>query len=101
MPASQRLAGPPISVRIRSPTENITSFSKPILITLTEGLRGKNLENASCTFWDKEEKTWSTKGLESRISNDGELICSTMHLSLFGAVFQELQLLEALLCENI
>ncbi|CAE7773231.1 rngB, partial [Symbiodinium sp. CCMP2456] len=46
--------------------------------------------SAQCAFWDEETSAWSSTGLRRLAYQDGELICQTSHLTVFGAVLDVL-----------
>ena len=47
--------------------------------------------NATCVFWDEELAKWSSEGVQTLPSEGvAMLVCSTKHLSLFGALVREI-----------
>ena len=82
------LVSRPVSIAFRKPDGQripMPSLVQPIEIRLP----GAN-EEAQCAFWDEETAAWSSTGLLRLAYKDGELICQTSHLTVFGAVLDVL-----------
>jgi len=82
------LVSRPVSIAFRKPDGQripMPSLVQPIEIRLP----GAN-EEAQCAFWDEETSAWSSTGLLRLAYKDGELICQTSHLTVFGAVLDVL-----------
>ncbi|OLQ14692.1 Attractin-like protein 1 [Symbiodinium microadriaticum] len=82
------LVSRPVSIAFRKPDGQripMPSLVQPIEIRLP----GAN-EEAQCAFWDEETSAWSSTGLLRLAYQDGELICQTSHLTVFGAVLDVL-----------
>ncbi|CAE7554155.1 rngB [Symbiodinium sp. CCMP2592] len=78
----------PVSIAFRKPDGQripMPSLAQPIEIRLPGAS-----EEAQCAFWDEETSAWSSKGLLRLAHEDGELICQTSHLTVFGAVLDVL-----------
>ena len=53
---------------------------------------------AQCAFWDAANLQWSTAGLQQYLSDTGEVVCMTPHLTLFSAVISSFE--TVLKCSN-
>ena len=41
-----------------------------------------------CKFWDESSRSWSSVGVNSSLSAEGSLSCSTTHLTTFGGIIE-------------
>lgn len=92
------LAAPPVSMKVAfassGETVHVSGLAKPILVTVMS----ERPEGYKCAFWDEQAGSWSTEGVSTGTDPDGSMQCATTHLSLFGAIFEELG--QVLQCSN-
>lgn len=71
-----------------------SALAEPIHISL-----GPDKRIATCAFWNNTIGAWSSVGL-SEVEHDGpELICATIHLTLFAAILQVF--VDVVACSNV
>ena len=90
---------PAVSVRLvklatRSDVAIGVDFVEHIHITLGAATHSA----AQCAFWDAANLQWSTAGLQQYLSDTGEVVCMTPHLTLFSAVISSFE--TVLKCSN-
>lgn len=99
----RKLAAAPVGIRIfqegaddASLVEHSSDFAERLLVRVPSS---SSLATTECGFWDEELGQWSTKDVFAVDLADGELWCSTPHLTIFGALLGEM--VNAVLCSNI
>jgi len=76
-----------VSVNLRAPDGRALSVQN--LVTPLRIVIKTDKQNATCAFWDEQEKRWSFRGLETVPDpTPGQITCLTSHLSIFSAVAQ-------------
>eukprot|EP00928_Gymnodinium_smaydae_P042176 TRINITY_DN2843_c0_g2_i2.p1 TRINITY_DN2843_c0_g2~~TRINITY_DN2843_c0_g2_i2.p1 ORF type:complete len:645 (-),score=36.14 TRINITY_DN2843_c0_g2_i2:94-2028(-) len=68
----------------------MNQLTEPIRFTLPRAARSVGEE--TCAFWDEELQVWSNRGMSTgpvNLTQLGPLVCTTTHLTLFGAVIGE------------
>jgi len=102
------LAAKPISISLfygnGSKLEHV-ELEEPLVFTLMDSAP----DNVTCAFWDEALQQWNTDGVK-RIAASGDannssrqpLVCSTLHLSIFGAIAGAFgDIAQVLVCSNI
>ncbi|CAE7204363.1 gefF [Symbiodinium natans] len=84
--AGNALVSRPVSITFRGPDGQripMPSLARPIEVLILGATEGSR-----CAFWDEDTGTWSSEGLRAVSFRDGELLCQTSHLTVFGAVLE-------------
>ncbi|KAL0248417.1 hypothetical protein GEMRC1_003653 [Eukaryota sp. GEM-RC1] len=80
------------SLSVTSATDNdleVAELEDPIVISLGKAEEHGDDETVECKYWNRDEKRWSTEGVET-VYDNGEVVCKTSHLTTFAGIVSKI-----------
>lgn len=95
---SEELLVVPVSLNVKSfaSTTRLKKLEEPLVLTFD--LANKT-ETPQCSFWDLELNSWSSEGISTHATKNGQVECTTYHLSFFGVIAGNLG--NIIMCSNV